>query len=919
MSDHHTADVPTTKEGEENIIDNDNNNNNENIDIEVDVDDNNNNNDDGDDGDVIKEASDSKEQDMKIVDSNGDNVQSVQSGETEEAATKTEAATETAVEPKTIAEEEEEKEQEQEQEQEQKEEQEAVVSTEEEEEEEQDKQESEEEKSEINQSIQESENDDNDDEKKKKKIEEKDAQERDQSIMESTEVQTASKNDSEMEVTRDVAEDQEQQEEVQVEQQIDHQISSGDSNGNKIDEQQQQQPLPTSIKRESTELTTIRTVTSNDRHSPDLNRQSVDVGGGVRRRSCDPSALIIRRFEDIPTAYHSFRRAAERFGNNPCLGRREKLPNGNAGPYRWLTYAEVKAKASNIAAGFKHIGVPNYGHVGIFSINCVEWQITSIAANMQSLCTISLYDTLGPESSLYITNHGEIHTLCFAPNMLDNVVELASKAEHLKNVVIFDRDEFPAEARQKCEEHNIGCYTFDELARIGAENPTSDVPPTPDTLYTIMYTSGTTGLPKGVMLTHRNVIAAVTGVAHQLYKLQEGGDVTLISYLPLAHILERVAEELFLQEGGSIGYWQGDVRQLKDDIIALKPTLMPAVPRVLDRFYDVIQGTLSAKSGLAKRIFKAGFNAKQNARSRQTQTRIWDLLLFNKIKGNIGGRMRGILSGSAPLRAEVQNFLSVVFDCPIFQGYGLTETAAAATIQIPEDRSTSHIGCPLACNEIKLVDVPDLNYLSSNDPPQGEICVRGPNVALGYYKDEEMTREVFDSDGWFHTGDVGQWNRNGTLSVIDRIKNIFKLAQGEYVAVERIEQQLGTCSYVSQLWIYGDSLKSCLIAVIVVEPVSVSHFAKSIGLTCTQDNVSEVIRDKRVIDEVLKTVTAAARESGLKGFEIPKAVHLVDKEFSEFDCVTPSMKLQRNKLKAVFQQEIDRMYTELDAADNARS
>lgn len=241
-------------------------------------------------------------------------------------------------------------------------------------------------------------------------------QERDQSIiMESTEVQTAAagRNDSEMEVTRDVAENQEQQHQEQHQEEEettgDEQQQQIDSNGSKTDEQQQLPP--SSIKRDSTQLPTIRTVTSNDRHSPDLNRQSVDVGGGVRRRACDPSALIIRRFEDIPTAYHSFRRAAERFGNNPCLGKREKLPNGNAGPYRWLTYAEVKAKASNIAAGFKHIGVPNFGHIGIFSINCVEWQITSIAANMQSLCTISLYDTLGPESSLYITNHGEIHTL----------------------------------------------------------------------------------------------------------------------------------------------------------------------------------------------------------------------------------------------------------------------------------------------------------------------------------------------------------------------------------------------------------------------------------------------------------------------------------------------------------------------------
>jgi long-chain acyl-CoA synthetase len=274
----------------------------------------------------------------------------------------------------------------------------------------------------------------------------------------------------------------------------------------------------------------------------------------------------------------------------------------------------------------------------------------------------------------------------------------------------------------------------------------------------------------------------------------------------------------------------------------LKPTIFASVPRLWNRLYDKVNATIRDEGGLKQKLFNMGFSSKQDGlKSGGPPTSgFWDMLIFSKLKARLGGRVRLMVTGAAPLSEEVYRFLQIAFCVPVLQGYGLTETAAALTLTRPDDFSTGHVGAPLLSCEVRLADVPEMNYSSKNDPPTGEVCTRGNNVFQGYYKNEAQTNADI-KDGWFHTGDVGRWNPNGTLSIIDRKKNIFKLAQGEYVAAEHVEAQyikvgrflvftflmFSQCIYVQQCFIYGDSLKAELVAIVVPDNEVLLKWAKA--------------------------------------------------------------------------------------------
>jgi long-chain acyl-CoA synthetase len=335
---------------------------------------------------------------------------------------------------------------------------------------------------------------------------------------------------------------------------------------------------------------------------------------------------------------------------------------------------------------------------------------------------------------------------------------------------------------------------------------------------------------------------------------------------------------------------------------------------VFDRIYSGALEKITA-SCVKGFLYNWGYNRKLDALNAghafDKASPFFDAIMFKKIKEKLGGRVRLIVSGGAPLSRHVEDFLRVTMCCVVVQGYGLTETCAAsciATPQIPSQVGT--VGPPQPCISVRLEAVPDMECDPMANPPRGELCIKGPSVFSGYYKDEAKTREVLDSDGWFHTGDIAEITPEGAIKIVDRKKSIFKLAQGEYVAVEKIEGCCKKNPFVEQIWVYGNSFESCLVAIVVPKENHVHEWAKHHGHKTA--SFKEMCEAADLTQAILKSLTTTAREEKLKGFEIPKAVFVESEQFSvENDLLTPTFKSKRPQLQKKYQSIIDDMYAKL--------
>lgn len=260
-------------------------------------------------------------------------------------------------------------------------------------------------------------------------------------------------------------------------------------------------------------------------------------------------------------------------------------------------------------------------------------------------------------------------------------------------------------------------------------------------------------------------------------------------------------------------------------------------------------------------------------------------------------------------------FLRICFGAKVLEGYGMTETSCTISLNHVDDTTCGHVGSPLPCCEVKLVDIPEMNYCNSDKPfPRGEVCVRGPTTFQGYFKDEVQTREVLDSDGWVHTGDVGTWLPGGRLKIIDRKKNIFKLAQGEYVAPEKIEAVYMKCPMVLQVFVYGDSLQAALVGIVVPDPEVLLPWAKERNLGT---DLAALCLDPKVAAAILKGMLEEGRVAKLRGFEQVAAIKLTPNPFTlENGLLTPTFKFKRPQGKALFQADIDQLYASLPSGNS---
>jgi long-chain acyl-CoA synthetase len=523
------------------------------------------------------------------------------------------------------------------------------------------------------------------------------------------------------------------------------------------------------------------------------------------------------------------------------------------------------------------------------------------------MVVVPLYDTLGTEAITYIVNKAEL-TVIFADKsekarlLLEGVENKLTPG--LKIIVVMDTyGSELVERGKKCGVEIISMRAIEDLGRANRRKPR---PPASEDLAIICFTSGTTGNPKGAMITHRNVVSDCSAFV----KATEGAispspsDV-LISFLPLAHMFETVVECVMLCHGARIGFFQGDIRLLMDDLKVLQPTVFPVVPRLLNRMFDRI---FAQANTTVKRWLLDFASKRKEAELRSGVIRnnsLWDKLIFHKIQSSLGGKVRLMVTGAAPVSATVLTFLRAALGCQFYEGYGQTECTAGCCLSTPGDWTAGHVGAPMPCNFIKLVDVEEMNYLAAKG--EGEICVKGPNVFKGYLKEPGKTAEALDKDGWLHTGDIGKWLPNGTLKIIDRKKHIFKLAQGEYIAPEKIENIYLRSEPVAQVFVHGESLQAFLIAIVVPDVEILCSWAQKKGF---QGSFEELCRNKDVKKAILEDMVRLGKDSGLKTFEQVKGIALHTELFSvDNGLLTPTMKAKRPELRNYFRSQIDELYS----------
>ncbi|KAJ0978647.1 hypothetical protein J5N97_014121 [Dioscorea zingiberensis] len=612
----------------------------------------------------------------------------------------------------------------------------------------------------------------------------------------------------------------------------------------------------------------------------------------------------------MSTSWETFSVAAEKYHGNQMLGWRE-FTDGKAGPYLWKTYKQVYEEVLNVGSALRQLGAESGSHIGIYGANCPQWIVAMEACNGYSLICVPLYDTLGPGAVDYIVEHAEIDFVFVQDKKVKELLSPDCKSvRRLKGLISFTS--LTREQITDASKFGMEVYSWNDFLQMGKDHPCDPLPPRPLDICTIIYTSGTSGTPKGVLLTHDSHANYVRGVDLFMEQFEDKMTVddVYLSFLPLAHILDRMVEEYFFHKGASVGYYQGDINLLRDDLMELKPTLFVGVPRVFQRVHEGILKALQELRPTRRMIFNLLYKHKlywmRAGYPHKTASPFADFLAFRKVNARLGGRVRLLICGGAPLSLEIEEFMKVT-SCAFFnQGYGLTETCGLGAIGMPNEPSMAGtVGVPATYNELRLVEVPEMGYNPLGVPSQGEICIRGKTLFSGYYKDPELTKESI-KDGWFHTGDIGEMSPDGVLKIIDR-KKIFKLSQGEYVAVEYLEKVYGFAPIVEDVYMgFCDSLKSMLVAVVAPHEDNTKRWAEANGHV---GSFIELCLLQELKTYILNELKAIAERNKLRGFEYIRGIVVDPRPFDiERDLVTPTMKKRRPQMLKYYQADIDKVY-----------
>ncbi|XP_013880551.1 long-chain-fatty-acid--CoA ligase 3 [Austrofundulus limnaeus] len=641
--------------------------------------------------------------------------------------------------------------------------------------------------------------------------------------------------------------------------------------------------------------------------------------------------LVTSLHPGVDTLDKMFEYSAMRFPSRDCLGTREVISeederqsNGKVfkkvvlGQYRWLSYKEATTAATQLGSGLASLGQRPKTNIAIFCETRAEWVIAAQACFIYNFPLVTLYPTLGGPAIVHGLNEAQVSHIITSRELLETRLKaILPEVPRLQHIIIVDNT---PTSWPDCP-RGISIHNMAAVQKLGARPQNAQCErkhPLPSDIAVIMYTSGSTGVPKGVMISHMNIIACISGIAEKIPNLCE--EDTYIGYLPLAHVLELCAELLCISHGCRIGFSSPQTladqstkikKGSRGDASVLQPTLMAAVPEIMDRIYKNVMTKVEEMNSLQRALFVLTYNYKLEQLSKGSSTPLCDRLVFRKIRSLLGGRMRVLLSGGAPLSAATQRFMNVCFCCPVGQGYGLTETCGAGTVCELWDYSTGRVGGPLACCEIKLKDWLEGGYRSTDKPhPRGEILIGGPNVTMGYYNSESKNQEDYFVDvnhqRWFCTGDIGEFHEDGCLKIIDRKKDLVKLQAGEYVSLGKVEAALKNCPLVDNICVYANSDETYVIGFVVPNQKQLLALAGQYGI---RGSWEELCNSKAMEELVLKVITEAALTAQLERFEMPRKIRLSPDPWTpETGLVTDAFKLKRKELKTHYKDDIERMY-----------
>jgi long-chain acyl-CoA synthetase len=639
-----------------------------------------------------------------------------------------------------------------------------------------------------------------------------------------------------------------------------------------------------------------------------------------------------------------FLREWGKYAKSDCLGFRKHVSrelkdkvvtNNFAEYYSWYSYEQVVKMSHNLAKNLiknhlcsyqKVLNEGEFNFLGFFSRNMVEYLITDLACMLSTVTAVPLYATLGEEAFEYINKQTELTTLCISPDEnIDILIKYKNKFDlpQLKNVIIFDMTLILLDQTEaKLKEAGFNVYYFSELIKDCENSEIKLQTSKPDSVHILCYTSGTTGLPKGAKITQRNLIAQMRYLEATGYNFKD--DETILFYLPLAHVMERVNCLQTLLKGSRLGCVSGEVRaSLLGDLKVLQPTGLVGVPRVLSLFrMQILKRFDELSDGWVKSTAINALNTKRdNFYNQHKVTHSWyDLIVFKKVRDTFGGKLRVLLIGSAPLPKEVNVDIKILFSIPIIEAYGMTECTGSLVCTNVNDLQNNSVGGCLWAAKYKLEDIPDLNYHSKTEfdgkpSPTGEICIYGPLVFAGYFKNEEITRETIDKDGWLHTGDIGRiMPDNLGLRIIDRKKEIFKLSQGEYIAPTKLEAIYGKSKFVLQIIIHGDPFHDHIVAIVVPNREEVITWLKSSGKISADTKllskeVEEYFKDPDFESMLKSDFEILAKENNFNSLEKISCMVISNVDFTiDNGCLTPTLKIVRRKSVELMKDKIDEVY-----------